>query len=75
MKTTTYHVHVRVLGGEWEIYSVEGQHVHFADLELALGMAATLKDDIRETVVSQVVSFEWVIDGIVTTVREYSLVE
>lgn len=75
MKTTTYHVHVRILGGEWEIYSTDGRHVHFTDLPAALGMADTLKSEIRETVVSQVVSYEQVIDGKLMTVREYSLVE
>lgn len=50
----TYTVFLRILGGEWNRYPFIDGSYETHDLALALGLAATLADPIKETMVVSV---------------------
>lgn len=47
----TYVVFVRILGGDWSRCSFPDERYETLDLAEALGLAATVKDTIKETMV------------------------
>lgn len=70
-----YLVMVKILGGEWKRHQINGVDFETDDLATALGMKATVEDEIREAIVMRV-SASMVIDSDYTIVtKRYQLVE
>lgn len=55
----TYALYVRILGGEWKQHPASKNVQDFAHLEDALGMAETIKSEIKETQIAQVTTGVW----------------
>jgi len=70
-----YTVFLRVLGGQWARYPFPNGEYETDDLALALGLAATLEDAIKETMVVRIVPGLLAYEEGVVMVRTYELVE
>jgi hypothetical protein len=72
----TFYVATRVMGGEWFAYLVNRQTWETQDLAQALGLAATLRSDIKEAMVGAIDTVVTETEGGPKVIqRTYSLVD
>jgi len=70
----TFAVWSRILGGEWSIAQFGGKRAEFSTMEEALGVEATLKDPIRETMVISIDQQATMTDGAYFIKKTYEIV-
>lgn len=70
-----YLVMVKVLGGQWKWHQVNGATFETDDLATAMGMKATVEDEIREAVVVSITASMVVEDDLRIVTKKYELVE
>ena len=70
-----YTVFLRILGGKWARYPLPNGEYETDDLALAFGLAATLKDPIKEAAVIRVTSGLVAHEDGPVVVKTYELIE